>query len=351
MKAAVVFGKNDIRYTDIEEPKVSSGHVKVKVKYCGICGSDIPRVLNGACHSFPQVLGHEFSGIIEEVASDVSSISIGDHVAGIPLVPCKKCPDCLNGNFALCKHYSFIGSRQQGAMAEYVVVPEANVYKISKSIDLLNAALFEPSTVALHGLLLNNFNPKTTDNVCVFGAGTIALFTIQWCKILGAKNITAIGRSKDRLQVAKKYGATATLSTLDQNYLDEVQKLTNGKGYDYIYDAVGSPDTIVASLQVAANKSKVCFIGTPTKPFEIGVKNWELINRKEMSVTGSWMSYSAPWPGIEWQKTADCAANGELKFDEDILYKHFPLQNVKKAFESFENNRSKVKGRIMLDVL
>lgn len=350
MKAAVVVGKNDIQYKDIPEPVVEPGFVKVNIKHCGICGSDIPRVLNGACHSFPQVLGHECSGVVAEIGNGVTSVQNGDHVVIVPLVPCMKCTDCQKGNFSLCKHYSFIGSRQQGGMAESLVIPEKNVLKIDKNIPLVSAALFEPSTVALHGVLLNNFNPKPTDNICVFGAGTIALFTLQWCKILGGKKITVIGRNKDRLTTATKYGATNVLSTLDENFQEQAAALTNNCGFDYIFDSAGTSETILYSLQVAANKAKVCYIGTPTKPIEFSVKSWELINRKELSVTGSWMSYSAPWPGEEWHKTAEHAQKRDLQINEDMIYKHYSLKDVKQAFENFEKNRSAVSGRIVLDI-
>lgn len=350
MKAAVVEGFNDIQYKDIPEPVVADGQVKVAVKHCGICGSDIPRVLNGACHSFPQILGHEFSGIVTEVASGVTSVSVGDHVIGVPLVPCMECEDCKKGNFSLCKHYSFVGSRQQGAMAEYVVVPESNVYKIGQNVPLDYAALFEPSTVALHGIMIDHYNPTPSDHVLVFGAGTIALFTIQWCKILGAKNITVIGRNKQRLEVTKKYGATSVLSSLDEDYIKQALAITDGRGYAYVLDAAGTGETIKASLQLSANKGNVCLIGTPTKPIEFSVKEWEMINRRELYLTGSWMSYSAPWPGVEWQKTAECMSSGELLMGDDMIYCHYPLSEVKEAFHQFEVNRSSVKGRVMLDV-
>lgn len=349
MKAAVVVGYNDIQYMENNEPQVKAGEVKVAVSYCGICGSDIPRVLKGACHSFPQVLGHEFSGIVTEVAENVKSLTIGDHVVGVPLVPCHQCEDCRNGNFSLCKHYSFVGSRQQGAMAEYVVVPESNVYKIDKRVPMHLAALFEPSTVALHGILINNFHPTSADHVVVIGAGTIALFTLQWCKILGAKQITAVIRNKSREEIVRKYGANDVVSSLDEGYLDAALAITGGKGYAYVLDAAGTGDTIKTSLKLAANKANVCLIGTPTSPVEFSVKEWELINRKEMLLTGSWMSYSAPWPGEEWRLTAECMANGSLKIDDDMIYANYPLANVKDAFKEFELNASAVKGRIMLN--
>lgn len=350
MKAAVVVGNNDIRYMDIAEPVLGPGEVKIAVYYCGVCGSDIPRVLNGTCHSFPQVLGHEFSGIITEVAENVTSVCVGDHVVGIPLVPCMECEDCKNGYYSLCKHYSFVGSRQQGAMAEYVVVPETNVYKIDKDIRLDYAVLFEPSTVALHGILINNFNPKETDKVCVFGAGTIALLTIQWCKLLGANNITAIIRSKDRVEAARKYGADNVLSTLDDDCIEKAMKLTNNKGFNYVLDAAGTGESIQTSLMVAGNKSNVCLIGTPSKPIEFSVNNWEIINRKEMHLTGSWMSYSAPWPGIEWSNTAKYMSMGKLLLGPELIHSVIPLCEVKNVFNEFMINRKSIKGRVVLEI-
>ena len=131
MKAGILFATDDIRYVDTDLPEVTSGSVRVKVKACGICGSDIPRVLKGTVHSFPLILGHEFSGVIDAVADDVNAFVPGDHVCGIPLIPCFQCEDCKNGNYSLCKHYSFIGSRQAGAIAEYVTVPAGNILKMT----------------------------------------------------------------------------------------------------------------------------------------------------------------------------------------------------------------------------
>ena len=109
MKAAVVVANEDVQYQEVEEPQVTPGHVKIKVRYSGICGSDIPRVLNHGVHFYPIVLGHEFSGDVVEVGEGVTKVKVGDRVSGAPLLPCMKCDDCQNGNFSLCKHYSFIG--------------------------------------------------------------------------------------------------------------------------------------------------------------------------------------------------------------------------------------------------
>ena len=130
MKAAVVVANEDVQYQEIEEPQAKPGWVKIKVKASGICGSDVPRVLNHGVHFYPIVLGHEFSGDVVEVGEGVTKVKVGDRVSGAPLLPCMKCDDCQNGNFSLCKHYSFIGSRQQGSNADYVVIPEQNALLI-----------------------------------------------------------------------------------------------------------------------------------------------------------------------------------------------------------------------------
>ena len=136
MKAAVVVANEDVQYLEIPEPEVKPGYVKIKVRYSGICGSDIPRVLHNGVHFYPIVLGHEFSGDVVEIGEGVTKVKVGDRVSGAPLVPCMKCEDCQKGNYSLCKHYSFIGSREQGSNADYVVVPEQNAVPFDASVPL-----------------------------------------------------------------------------------------------------------------------------------------------------------------------------------------------------------------------
>ena len=162
MRAAVVTANERVEYQEIPEPEVKKGYVKVKVRYSGICGSDIPRVLNHGVHFYPIVLGHEFSGDVVEVGEGVTKVKVGDRVSGAPLVPCMKCGDCQKGNYSLCKHYSFIGSREQGSNADYVVIPEQNAVPFDKSVPYDQAAMFEPSTVALHGLFQNDYQGAST---------------------------------------------------------------------------------------------------------------------------------------------------------------------------------------------
>lgn len=346
MKAGVVHAKNDIRYEEIDKPEVKAGTVLVKVKFTGICGSDVPRVNGDACHFFPNVLGHEFSGIVEEVGKGVTSVQPGDKVAGVPLVPCMKCEDCQKGNYSLCKHYSFIGSRQFGSFAEYVCVPELNVVKFDDRISFEKAALFEPATVALHGLERTGYQGGHT--VAILGGGTIGLLTMQWAKIFGASKIVVFDIVDEKLELAKRLGADEGVNTLEENFMEKAMALTDGKGYDYVYETAGNTITMKMAFQLAANKAGICFIGTPTREMTFSVSEWENMNRKEFTMTGSWMSYSAPFPGHEWQLVSHYIATGDMKIDDDIIFKIVPLSRIDEAFELFKQ-RGAVKGKILID--
>lgn len=346
MKAGVVHAKEDIRYEEIEKPKPGKGQILIKVKYTGICGSDIPRVNGDACHFFPNVLGHEFSGTIEETGEGVTSLKLGDRVAGVPLVPCMKCEDCQKGNYSLCKNYSFIGSREFGSFAEYVVVPEKNAVRFEDTVSFEQGAFFEPATVALHGLQRVDYRGGKT--VAVLGGGTIGLFVMQWAKIFGAKEVVVFDIVEERLALASRLGATGVINTGEEGFLKKAKSLTDGRGYDYVYETAGNTITMKMAFELAANKAQVCFVGTPTKDLSFSVEGWENMNRKEFILTGSWMSYSAPFPGKEWELTAHYFETGNLKFDESFIYKKIPLSEIASAFEMFKIP-GKVKGKLLID--
>lgn len=345
MKAAVVCANEDVKYMDYEEPQVGPGLVKIKVKASGICGSDIPRVLHNGVHFYPIVLGHEFSGDVVEIGEGVTTIQTGDRVSGAPLIPCMKCDDCQNGNFSLCRHYSFIGSRQQGSNAEYIVIPEQNAVVFDQSISYEQGAMFEPSTVALHGLFQNDY--KGGEYTAVLGGGTIGMFTMQWSKIFGAKKVVVFDISEERLALAKRLGADEVINTSLEGYKEKAMELTEGKGFAFVFETAGQIPTMHMAFELASNKASVCFIGTPHENLSFTPAMWENMNRKEFKLTGSWMSYSSPFPGKEWKLTAHYFATGQLKFDPGFIFKKMSMSEAQEAFQMFKTP-GLVKGKVLL---
>jgi L-iditol 2-dehydrogenase len=255
------------------------------------------------------------------------------------------CDDCQKGNYALCRHYSFIGSRRQGSNADYVVIPERNAVVIDKSTTFEQGAMFEPSTVALHGLLQNDY--RGGGSVAILGGGTIGIFTMQWAKLLGAASVVVFDISEERLALAKRLGADGTVNTLKEGFMDEALSLTGGCGFVYVYETAGVTITMKMAFALAANKAHVCFIGTPHKELGFSPAEWENMNRKEFRLTGSWMSYSAPFPGREWSMTAEYYAAGRLKFDEGLIGARMPMSEAREAFQMFKKPET-VKGKILL---
>ena len=345
MKAAVLHANDDLRYEEYPTPQINDGEILVKVRATGICGSDIPRVLKNGAHNYPIVLGHEFSGEVVEVGKAVKSLNVGDRATGAPLLPCFQCDDCQKGSYSQCKFYSFIGSRIQGSFAQYVKLPEKNAVKFDSSISFEQGALFEPSTVALHGLRRASYHGG--EDVAILGGGTIGLFTAQWARIFGAKRVFVFDIDNDRLDLAKRLGADVTINTLSDNFMDIVMKLTDNRGFAFVFETAGVDITMKIAFELAGNRSSVCFIGTPTKDLVFTPRLFENMNRKEFTLTGSWMSYSAPFPGEEWNLTAHYFANGALKFDKSLIFKKMPLCEAKEAFDLYKVPGI-VKGKILL---
>ena len=174
------------------------------------------------------------------------------------------------------------------------------------------------------------------------------MMTMQWARIFGASQVVVFDIVNERLELAVRLGADAGVNTGEEDFMEKVSALTGGRGFDYVYETAGNTVTMRLAFQLAANKAGVCFIGTPTKELTFTVDEWENINRKEFRLTGSWMSYSAPFPGHEWELVAHYFATGELKFDDSFIYKKIPLSQIASAFEMFKTPGA-VKGKILID--
>lgn len=344
MKAAVLYAPNDIRVEEMDLPVLEANEILVKVKATGICGSDLPRVLGDAAHHYPIVLGHEFAGVVDRIGRGVTKVKVGDRVAGAPLKPCNQCDDCRSGNYAQCKHYSFIGSRVNGSWAEFVALPEGNAIPFDEDVSFEEAALVEPSAVALHALQLIGF--QGGQHVAVLGGGNIGLLVLQWAKILGAREVTVFDIDDDRLQTARKLGADHIINSANPGFENEWKRITGQKGFGVVMETAGSDVTMRQSFELAANKAKVCFVGTPSRDLTFSHKQFELMNRKEFTLTGSWMSYSAPFPGKEWETTLHFLRKGQLNL-KDVVFQTLYLDEINEAFQLYRTPGA-VKGKIML---
>ena len=346
MKACVLEANQLINVKDvvIDEPK--DDEVTVEVVSCGICGSDIPRYFSNGAHFYPLVLGHEFYGVVKKTGNNVKEVRVGDDVVGVPLIPCFECEDCKNGNYSLCKHYKFIGSSVNGAYCEQLNLPKTNVFKINHKIANQYCALFEPSCVALHALKM--FDGYEDSTVAVIGGGTIGSLVAKWAMLYGAKTVVLFEINLNNTETYKELGIENLRTSSDEDIEGAIVEFTNSNGFDFVFDAAGANVTILKSLQLAKNKAKICFVGTPTSEVRFTMKEWETINRKELLLTGSWMSYSAPFPGSEWVETEKALLDSSLEFKKEYFAGIFKMEDVTKAFNFIKNGKDGKVGRVLL---
>lgn len=332
MKALSVVDVEKMELQNIEKPEPKEGEVLIEVAYVGVCGSDLARYFKGQVHSYPQILGHEFSGKIAKIGPNTSTVKVGDRVTVAPLKPCGDCEYCAKGFPSMCTNYSFIGSREPGAMAEYVAVPEGNVLVIPDDLTLKEAAIIEPLTVAIHGI--DRLKVESGDIAMVLGSGTIGLLTIAVLKARGVKHIIATDIKDSKLEFATKMGANVTINTLDQSLEEyfKAHELPN-----LVYETAGSSITHIQAIKFASKLGQVCFIGTSSSDINFSFEDFEKINRGELSVTGSWMSYSEPFPGKEWTAAITYLTEGNIDVKQLITGIH-KLEDVSKPFHRLVDN-------------
>ena len=206
--------------------------------------------------------------------------------------------------------------------------------------------MFEPSTVAVHAIKLYREYEKKT--VAVIGGGTIGEFLCLWSKIYGAKTVVLFVRRHDNDDVYKKLGINHIALSDEEGIKVAISDYTDGKGFDIVFDGTGNNNTIISSLKLAANHGNVCLVGTPTKEVFFSKREWEIINRKELYMTGTWMSYSSPFPGDEWQLTAEALKEGKLRLTDDFFAGQFSLGNINEAFAYVKSGKAGAVGRVLI---
>ena len=334
MKAILRQGPKQVRTIEMDEPAPRPDEVLIKVAYAGICGSDIHRLHEDNPKWDQIVLGHEFSGTVARVGDSVQNVSVGQRVAVAPLVPCHHCEQCQQGNFSQCPNYSFIGSRRQGAFAEYVAVPGVNLVPLPDSLDFKRAALLEPITVVLHPIMMLGTTFGKLDCVVVTGLGAIGLLAVQVFKFMGARSIVVSDMVDEKLELAMTMGATHAVNVKNQKLEDVTDKLG---GANIVFESSGSTPAKQSAVRVARSRGTILLVGTSPRDVSFEASLFERISRKELCLLGSWMNYSAPWPGKEWETAVWLLDKGHIT-DKNIVTHEFGLKDSQKAVDILNTN-------------
>ncbi len=344
MKSVVIHAEGSVRVEERPVPQIQAADdVLVRIVCSGLCGSDIPRIFAKGAHYYPITLGHEFSGHVEACGADVKELQAGDAVACIPLLPCFSCPECEKGYYSLCKQYQFVGSRSDGGNAEYIVVKRANLFRLPAEMAIEDGAFIEPVTVGLHAFhLASGCKGK---NVVIVGAGTIGLLAMQCALALGAKSVTAIDINDDKLALATTLGATQVFNSRALSVDDILNALRDSRFDQLVLETAGTPQTVSLAIDIAGPHAQIALVGTLHHDLNLPVATFGKILRKELTLLGSWMNYSAPWPGEEWETAVRLLTGKKLQL-EPLIAHTGDSESFAQAVQAL--NGAPMQGKIML---
>lgn len=332
-----------IEFKEVEVPKIKADEVLVKMEAVGVCGSDVHYYSHGQIGDFvvefPFILGHECAGTIVEVGSDVKHLKVGDRVALEPGVPCGNCEYCLSGQYNLCPDVKFFATPPyHGCLMNYVSHPAQFTFKLPDNVSFVEGALVEPLAIGINAALTGGV--KLGDTVVIFGAGCIGLVSLLASKAYGATQVIVIDVIEKRLAAAEKMGAV-TLNAKECNVLEEIKRLTEGKGAQVVIDCAGTNTTIGQTVYAAKSGGTIVWVGLACD--SVNGLNIGPISTKELTIK-SIFRYKNLYP-------TTIAAIADEKIDiSGIISDQYKFEDTPRAFaETLKNAQNIVKSVIVFD--
>lgn len=338
MKAAVIKGPKDIRVETVPDPKIKENEILVKAAASGICGSDIQWYKAGpdAIAKGRTIIGHEFSGEVVEVGSAVKNVTLGSRVTGNGYYFCGKCEKCVAGMWWECADRGLIGYGLDGAMAEYVVVPNPMpgglLFELPDTMTYEEAAVIEPMTIA--GWAVEEAHLQPDQVVVVTGAGPIGLGALQFAKIDGAKVIVSEPSAKRR-DLAKKLGADLAIDPKATDPVEAVREFTSGAWADVVIECSGVPPVFYQALDMLKRSGQVKQIANFSGGLHLSP---EMVHEKMMKKNLS-IQFSG---GAVWSKAFELVSSGKIN-TKDLISHEFKLDDAKEAFDMQLNAEESVK--------
>ncbi len=336
MKAAVVEKPNDLKIKQVPVPQISDEEVLIKVKYTGICGTDWS-IFTGkySADKLPMVPGHEFSGTVAQVGKKARGVKEGDRVTADINMSCGICFYCRKGQKLMCRDFRQLGIHIDGTYAEYVKAPFDQVHRLPDNLDFLAAAFIEPVSCVIHSSKAARITHGSS--VAVLGSGLGALHGAL-AHLRGAAPVIVIGRNPRKLAIAKELGADMTINVSEvKDPVAEVRKLTEGRGADFVVEAVGTPQTYEQAFAMTRPGGTVVAFGICAGEDTIRIKPYDLVLGEKT------VASSCAGVGPDWPDAIALLAHGHLK-PQSMFSMIVPLEELEAALRELRSdpNLSKV---------
>ncbi len=338
MKLARMTAFNELKIEDAAVPELNEGEALIKVKYVGICGSDV-HILEGKHPTAkpPMVLGHEFYGELADIKSKtVSGFQIGDRVSGHPLTSCGYCEYCMSGHENLCKELSIYGVHKDGCFSEYIKISAERLVKLKADADPEVTALLEPLAVAVHDIRRSGL--QAGEDVFIIGAGTIGLILAVTAEFNGAGRIILTDVDEKRIAFAEELGFTC-LNALDSDYDKRVMELSGGKGFKRVFEVSGTQPGWDNMTKACASGGTIVLIGIPNQGFKVDVVSVVL---REIELKGVRIH-----PYNHFRAAAEIINQGKINNKlKKLVSRVYPVEDAMKAFDDIHKDKTIVKALI-----
>jgi L-iditol 2-dehydrogenase len=327
MKSLLLSAYNQLEVAEMPLPAVGAGEVLVRVEACGICGSDVHGYDGSSGRRIPPiVMGHEAAGTVAAIGLGVRGYAAGDRVTFDSTVYCGECVFCKRGDVNLCDNRQVIGVscgdyRRHGAFAEFVVVPQRILYRLPEGISFAEAALLEAASVALHAVRVSGAGGGET--ALVIGAGMIGLLTLQAARAAGCARVVIADVDTTRLKLAKQMGADEALHASGASLVDEVMKMTDGRGVDLSFEAVGRNETVAGAIDCTRKGGTVTLIGNIQPAVTLALQK---VVTRQLRLQGSCASAG------EYPHAIELIAGGHIKV-APLITAIAPLEEGPRWFE------------------
>ncbi len=331
MLQQVMTNPGKIEFNEIDMPKIKPGHVIVKIKRIGICGSDI-HVYHGKhpFTSYPVTQGHEVSGELYEIGEGVDGLSVGQKVVIETQVVCGECYPCRNGKYNLCENLKVMGFQTTGAASEYYMVEASRIIPIPDEMSFNEGAMMEPLAVAVHAA--QRYGDIKGADVVVLGCGPIGILVAQVCKAQGAKKVMITDVSDMRLELALNCGIDVAVNTKKEDFNESLIKHFGPDKADVIYDCAGNNITIGDAIKHSRKGSTIILVAV----FDgMATVDLAVLNDKELDLNTSMM-----YRREDYLEAIRLTSEGKIQL-KPLMTKHFKFKEFLEAYEYIEENREK----------
>ena len=331
MKTVLINKPGEIAVTDTKMPVAGEGEAILKVRYCGVCGADVASYTgNQPFTTYPRIPGHEFSAEIVSIPENNLGLKVGDIVTANPYFNCGHCYSCERGLVNCCTDNQTMGVQRDGSFREYIAMPVERIIP-GNGLSAKELALIEPFSIGYHALSRAKIEP--TDKVLIEGAGPIGLFALISAKLRGA-SVYVFDVLQGRLDTALEYGADGVVDVSKKDFMEEVNRITDGKGFDVCVEACGLSETFLNCIDAAAFGANIILIGNGKRDTTF---LHSILLKKELNVFGSRNAYTKDFKAL-----INLVSSGKVDLMK-MVSAVYPIDEADTAFKALANNDGSLK--------